>query len=72
MSMITDGHETLTTISTVEDPDVDQIEIRVRLKKGHVQKGLDSFICERALLKHVGTNLISWLQHCRDTGIKTL
>ncbi len=64
---------TLTTVSTInDDPDVDQIEIRVRLKEGHQVAGSDSYICERALLKHVGTNLISWFQYCRDNGMKTL
>jgi hypothetical protein len=63
---------TLTTVATVDDPDVDQITIKVRLKEGHHVSGSDSYIVERALLKHVGTNLIPWFQHCRDTGMKTL
>lgn len=62
----------LTTVATVDDPDVDQIRITVRLKEGHHVAGIDSYIVERALLKHVGTNLISWFQHCRNTGMKTL
>jgi hypothetical protein len=56
----------------VDDPDVDQIKITVRLKEGHYIAGSDSYILERALLKYVGTNLISWFQHCRNTGMKTL
>jgi hypothetical protein len=70
--MQTKGYKTLSTTSVVDDPDVDQIEIKVRLKLGRTPKGLDSFVIERALLKHVGTNIMSWFQHCRDTGIKTL
>jgi len=67
-----EGRVSLTTVATVDDPDVDQIKITVRLKEGHYIAGSDSYILERALLKHVGTNLISWLQHCRNTGMKTL
>ena len=62
---------TLTTVSCVDDPDVEQILISVLVKDG-APKPLDSYVIERALLKHVGTNLISWFKYCRDNGMKTL
>ena len=62
----------LTTTAVVDDPDVEQIKITVLLKEGHGVPGVDSYVIERALLKHVGTNLISWFQYCRDNGMKTL
>jgi len=69
MLQVPEGYRTLSVRSTVDDPDVDQIEITVRIK-GHAT--LDSYVVERALLKHVGTNLVGWFQHCRDTGLKTI
>lgn len=67
-----EGRVSLTTIATIDDPDVDQIRITVRLKEGKHVSGSDSYIVERALLKHVGTNLIDWFKYCRNTGMKTL
>jgi hypothetical protein len=61
-----------TTAVIDDDPDVEQIMIQVRLKKGKIVQGSDSFLCERALLKHIGKNLIPWFQYCRDHGMKTL
>ena len=66
------GYESsLSTISTIEDDDVGQIKVTVYLKKGY-KKPLDSYVVERALLKHVGSNLLPWFQYCRNTGRKTL
>jgi len=62
---------TMTTVSCVDDPDVEQILISVLVKDG-ASKPLDSYVIERALLKHVGTNLISWFKYCRDNSMKTL
>ena len=66
------GCVSLTTVSYVDDPDVDQIKITVRLKKGKTIQGSDSYIMERVLLKHVGTNMIHWFKYCRDNNMKTL
>jgi hypothetical protein len=62
---------TMTTVSVVDDPDVEQILISVLVKDG-ASNPLDSYVIERALLKHVGTNLISWFKYCRDNSMKTL
>lgn len=61
-----------TTAVIDDDPDVEQIMIQVRLKKGKTVQGSDSFLCERALLKYIGKNLLPWFQYCRDNGMKTL
>lgn len=68
-----DDRVSLSTVTVVDDdPDVDRITIQVRLKKGKTVPGSDSFLCERVLLKHIGTNLIPWFKYCRDHGMKTL
>lgn len=64
------NQRTLTTVACVDDSDVEQILISVLVKEG-AAKPLDSPVLERALLKHVGTNLISWFKYCRDNGMKT-
>ena len=67
------GQKSLTITELVhDDPDVQEISISVLLKKGKQMKGLDSYVLERVLLKHIGTSMISWFQHCRDNGMKTL
>ena len=64
--------KTMTTKATLrDDPDVSQIKITITLKEGY-KKPLDSYVIERALLAHVGQNLMPWLQHCRDNGLKTI
>ena len=67
-----DNRSSLSTTAVIDDPDVEQIKITAFLKKGVNVSGSDSFILERALLKHVGTNMISWFKYCRDYGMKTL
>ena len=66
------GRVHLTTVSWIDDPDVEQITVKVLLKKGKTIRGSDSYIMERALLNHVGQNLIPWFKYCRDNNMKTL
>lgn len=65
--------DTISRIALIHnDPDVEQIETTILLKKGKSIVGSDSYILERAILQHVGTTLMPWFEHCRDTGLKTL
>lgn len=66
-----EDHVTLTSKSSVDDPDIYQIDVVCHLKPGKKGSDLDSFAQERALLKYV-SGLITWFQYCRDTGMKTL
>lgn len=60
-----------TTSIIFDDPDVDQIEMTIRLKEGKTIAGSDSFLMERVVLKHVVPGFLPWFKYCRDNGMKT-
>jgi hypothetical protein len=60
----------LTIQSTLDDPEFDQIEVRLRKKVAG--DPTSSFGVERAVLRWIADHIPSWAQHCIDNGIKTL
>ena len=62
--------EFLTVSSTLDDPEFDLIE--VRLRKRVAADPTSSFGIERAVLRWIASHIPAWAQHCIDTGMKTL
>jgi hypothetical protein len=47
----------------LDDPDVDEIEIKVTLKDGKKTEDISSIALERAILRFVGSNIPTYLDY---------
>jgi hypothetical protein len=62
----------LTIKSVIDDPEVEEVEIKVILKEGIKVAGLSSFLVERAVLKWSVTHIPIWVEYISTHGMSKI
>jgi hypothetical protein len=65
------SQSSLSAVACIDDKEVDQITITVRLREG-LDERPSSTVIERVTAKWLADSAFSWIKHCIDTNQKTL